>query len=144
MLPLARAATAFLVAAPLWAAPSASGDCVGPNITIHPTALEPGDDLEVSGDAWGDACDEVDHTSGRCSSGPPTLGDPQEDIGLFLRSAGRPVRIPLDRVDASPTYEFDVAVRIPRVDPGLYEVVARSEESRDRAELRILRNVSGR
>ena len=127
----------MLITAPLWIAPAASGDCAGPSIELRPKTAHAGDEVVVRGDSWGDACNDTGVGIGPCSFSEPTLGEPQENIHLFLVERGG-LRLALGEVDATESYDFETEVTIPTVAPGDYRLVARTSETTKGVDIHIL------
>ena len=129
---------AALITAPLWVAPPASGDCAGPSIGLRPRTVHAGERVLVRGDAWGDACNDTGVAVGPCSfRGGPPLGEPQQDIRLFLTGPRASTRLPLGVVDASESYDFETEVTIPKVEPGKYRLIARTDKAQTGEDIRI-------
>jgi hypothetical protein len=118
---------AFLLTAPLavatLGATAAAASCVGPSITASPTTLARGQQLTVTGQAWGTACNDTG-----LRPGEPALGEPATGIAVVVAQGD--VRMALARGDASANYTFRVAVTVPATfRPGVARLTAQSETS---------------
>jgi hypothetical protein len=100
----------LLVVALLWVPWAVMGgadaDCSGPTVHVTPRSGPPGSPVVVTGEAFGDACHDVNP--------PPTsiLGNPLQDIEVtFTAAASAPVVLGV--VDADENYQFTLETAVP-------------------------------
>jgi hypothetical protein len=125
MLPHARFVIAlFGVAAALSTGSSAAADCAAPDISAQPRTVAVGSQLSISGNAWGNACNDTPGPG--CN--PPPLGEPIRDIQLQLQNKETSEVFDLIALDANEAYGFETTVEVPDVPAGRYEIAdARGE-----------------
>ena len=82
--------------------------CAGPTVSLDHSSGPAGDVVEVFGQYFGTACNDVE--VGGTFAGPP-LGDPQRGIALVAVQGD--LVVPLGPVDADRNYEFTVRLTIP-------------------------------
>lgn len=111
----ASAAAAFTLG--VVAAPAATASCVGPSITVSPKNAGPGDQVTVTGAAFGTDCNDAGATVSDA-----VLGDPAADIDLVLNADGTPST--LVTVDADADYAFTQRVTLPADVTGHLEIYA--------------------
>lgn len=121
--PLRLTVALVLAGAALSLGSQAAADCAAPSVHVSPRRVVPGDELSVTGDSWGDACND---TPGPVCN-PPPLGDPIEDVRLGLWAAGEGT-VHFGTLDADEEYSFDATVEVPDVPPGTYSLRATGDE----------------
>lgn len=100
----------FLGAAVMLGPTPAGASCVGPRITVEPTAAAPGDAVEIHGQYFGTDCNDTGGSG-------PVLGEPRTDIRLQV--VQQDVATQITHVDANADYEFAVRVALPaNLQPG--------------------------
>ncbi len=87
---------------------AAHASCVGPELSVSPTAAAVGESVEVRGRGFGTACNDTSE-NGETPGRP--LGDPDPHIQLRIAQHG--LTIPLARLGANDDYEFAVRVTVP-------------------------------
>jgi hypothetical protein len=97
----------------------AGASCVGPRVTVVPAEFARGDRVTISGQFWGDACNDMRFPG----QNDPVLGDPVAKITINFVQGG--IRIPVARGAADKRYEFEVLVRVPAsLAPGSVDLMA--------------------
>ncbi|MET4079517.1 hypothetical protein [Janibacter sp. UYMM211] len=116
-LPALAASAAAALTLGVVAAPAATASCVGPSITVLPKKVGPGDQVTVTGAAFGTDCNDAGPTVSDA-----VLGDPAADIDLVLNADGTPTT--LATVDADADYAFTQRVTLPADVTGHLEIYA--------------------
>lgn len=127
-LPAFAASAAAVVALGVVVAPAATAACEAPSITVSPTKAKPGDQVTITGAAFGTDCNDTGN--GVEDTAPePVLGDPAADIDLVLSADG--TRSTLATVDADADYAFTQRVTLPADVTGPVEIYATLAEGYD-------------
>jgi hypothetical protein len=111
--------TVMVVGAVLSVNPLASADCGGPTLDVSERAVRAGDHLRIRGQSWGDSCND---TPGDGCSDPPPLGEPIEDITIFLQNETTRESFEVTTIDAEEDYTFEVVITVPDIPSGSYVV----------------------
>jgi len=102
----------------------AGAQCVGPRVTVAPSEFARGDRVTISGEYWGDACNDVQIVG----ESKPVLGKPVQDIQVLVFQGERHIVVARGAADAN--YAFTVHIRIPRtLQPGPASILANSRRS---------------
>jgi hypothetical protein len=82
-------------------------DCSGPTVHVEPRSGAPGSAVTITGEAFGDACNDVNPQPGE-----PPLGNPLQDIEVAFTDAGHATFV-LGVVDAGPQYHWTLESSVP-------------------------------
>jgi len=96
----------------------AAADCSDPIFEMSESEVRPGDQVRISGHAWGDACNDTPGPG--CN--PPHLGQPIQDITFVLRNRTTGDSLEIATVDADENYGFELALTVPDIASGKYVV----------------------
>ncbi|WP_191563573.1 hypothetical protein [Janibacter melonis] len=127
-LPAFVASAAAVVALGVVVAPAATAACEAPSITVSPTKAKPGDQVTITGAAFGTDCNDTGNGD-EDTTPEPVLGDPAADIDLVLSADG--TRSTLATVDADADYAFVQRVTLPAHVTGPVEIYATLAEGYD-------------
>lgn len=84
----------------------ASASCISPTIAFSPITVDRGQEVEVTGQGWGDACNDVN-----VKPGDKVLGRPRRGIEIVFSQGGRDIVVARGAADES--YKFRATVRVP-------------------------------
>lgn len=127
-LPTLAASAAAVLALGVVVAPAATASCEAPSITVTPTKAKPGDQVTITGAAFGTDCNDTGNGD-EDATPEPVLGDPAADIDLVLSADG--TRSTLATVDADADYAFTQRVNLPADVTGPVEIYATLAEGYD-------------